>query len=86
MPEDRLFESLDHGPGFDAEFLDEQAPSFPVDVERLGLASGAVEREHELCAERLPIRMLPGERLELADEFCSAAEGEVGVDASLEGY
>ena len=28
--------------------------------------------------------MLPGERLELADEFCPAAEGEVGVDATFE--
>ena len=38
-----------------------------------------------MCAKRLAIRMLLGERLELADELCPAAEGEVGVDATFEG-
>src|SRR5262245_49823323 len=69
----------------DSELVDEQAPRLPVDVERLDLSTGAVEREHELCAKRLAIRMQSGERLEFADEVPPAAEGEVCVDPPLEG-
>ena len=85
LSQDRLFELLDRGAGLDPELVDEQASRVSVDVERLCLASRPVERQHELCAKRLAIRMLPGERLELADELCPAAEGEVGVDATFEG-
>src|SRR5262245_37392080 len=56
MSQDRLLELLDHGAGLDTQFVDEQAPCLPVHVERLCLSSGAVERQHELRAQRLAVR------------------------------
>ena len=55
-----------------------------VGVERLGLASRAVEREHQLAAQPLAQRVLGDQRLELADQLSVAAERELGVDAPLE--
>ena len=61
-------------------------PGLPVYAERLGLPSGAVERQHELSAQRLTIagaaRVSDSSS---RDEFRPAAEREVGVDAPLEG-
>ena len=51
-----------------------------VGLERLGLAPGAVEREHLLAAQPLAQRMLADERLELAGDLGVAAAGEVRVD------
>ena len=53
-------------------------------LERVGVAPRAVEREHELGAQALAQRLLPGQRLELAHELGMAAEREVGVDPSLQ--
>ncbi len=53
-------------------------------MQRLGLAVGAVEGEHELAPEPLPQRMPSDERLQLADELSVAAEREVGLDALFE--
>ena len=55
-----------------------------VDLERVGVAAGAVEREHELGVGALAQRLLPRQRLELAHELGMAAEREVGVDPSLQ--
>ena len=51
--QDRPLEPPQLGPGLDARSLDEQRPSFAVALERVGLPSGAVEREHELRARAL---------------------------------
>ena len=64
--------------------MDEEPPRVAIEIERLGLATRAVQRQHELGPERLAERMLTDERLQLADELRRAAEGEVGVDAALE--
>ena len=53
-------------------------------MQRLGLAVGAVEGEHELAAEALPQRVAGDERLQLADELGVAAEREVGLDPLFE--
>ena len=70
--------------GLDPELLDQRPARVAVDVERLGLATRAVEREHELAAQALAQRVLGDQRLELADELGVAAERELGVDALLE--
>ena len=46
----------------------------PVDLERLGLAPRPVEREHQLAAETLAQRVVPDERLELAEHGDVPAE------------
>ena len=59
-------------------------PRAPKGLERLGLATGAVQAEHQLAAEPLAQRMLPHERLQLADDLGMTARGELGVDPLLE--
>ncbi len=53
-------------------------------MQRLGLAVGAVEGEHELAPEPLAQRVPSDERLQLADELSVAAEREVGLDPLFE--
>ncbi len=65
----------------DAELLDEPAAGRLVDLQRVGLAAGAVEGEHELAAQALLQRMLGGEGFQLADQLGVLAEREVGLDA-----
>ena len=55
----------------------------PVRVERVGLATAAIQGEHQLLDESLARRMAPDERLELADEHGVPAELQIGVDARL---
>ena len=84
LVEDRPLELLKGRARLDAQLVDEQTPRLPIDLERLRLPSGAVERQHELRAKPLAERMLADERLELCDELSVAPECEVGVDAPLE--
>ena len=56
----------------------------PVDGERVSLAPGAVEREHELTAKALAQRLGADQGLELSDELRVAPEREVGLDPLLE--
>ena len=68
----------------DAELVDERPSGVLVDVERLGLPTAPVEREHQQRAEPLTQRMLGGERLELRDQVWPATEREVCLDPFLE--
>ena len=66
LREDRALERLQRRGRLDPEALDERLPGRAVDLERLGLPAGAVEREHQLAAQPLAQRMLRDEGLELA--------------------
>ena len=68
----------------DAELVDERPSGGLVDVERLGLPTAPVEREHQQRAEPLTQRMLGGERLELRDQVWPATEREICLDPFLE--
>ena len=85
MAEDRLLELLQGRARLDAELVDEQPPRLAIDLERLGLATRAVQRLHERRPEPLAERVLADEHLDLTDELCEAAEREVGVEPPLEG-
>ena len=52
--------------------------------QRVGLAAGAVEREHELRPQPLAQRLAAGQRLELAGQVAVAAQRQLGVDPVLE--
>jgi hypothetical protein len=65
----------------EAELLDERLPRFLVGAQRVRLAAGPVQREHQLPAQTLAERVLGDERLELADCLIVAAEREVAVNA-----
>ncbi|MBA3261287.1 MAG: hypothetical protein H0T69_02190 [Thermoleophilaceae bacterium] len=68
----------------DPELFGQNPTSVLVDLERIGLAPGAVEREHELFPEALAQRVAAHELLELPDQVRMAAELEVGGDPILE--
>ena len=59
-------------------------PGVLVGLERVGLAVGAVEGEHQLGPETLPVRVLVDERLELPDHLAVAAEHELRLDQPFE--
>ncbi len=64
------------GAGVDAEVLDEQFADPAEFGEGLGLASGAVEGEHQVAAEGFAQRVLGDQFAQVADEFAALAEGE----------
>ena len=66
LAEDRRVHAAQQRARLEAELLDEQLPSLAVDLERLRLPAGAVEREHELRAQPLAQRVRADEALELA--------------------
>ena len=50
LTQDRGVELPQERPRLEPEALDERFAAFPVDLERVGLAPRAVEREHQLAA------------------------------------
>ena len=78
--EDVPLELLELRRRFEAEVVRQPPARVGVRGERVGLAATAVEREHELRAQRLAQRVVGHERLQLADHVRLAAEREVGVD------
>ena len=83
MLEDLALQPLEVGAGLEAELLGERAATLLVDLQRLALAVGAVQGQHELPAQPLAQRMLADEQLELADQLAVAAEGELGLELLL---
>ena len=84
MGEDLGFEACELGAGVQAEVLDEGVAGAAVGVERVGLAAGAVEGEHELGVEALAVRVVGGEAFELGDELRAAAEVQLELEAAFE--
>ena len=64
----------------DGQFLDQQRAPGAVGLERVGLATAAVESDHQLPAEPLAQRMLRNELLELGAYAAVPAKREFGVD------
>src|SRR5581483_10433189 len=84
LTEDRALELPELAARLDPEPVDERAAGRLVGLERLGLAPGAVEHEHQLAAEALAQRLGGDETLELADDVELAAELDVGFDPQLD--
>ena len=66
------------------ELLDERVARVLVGRQRLGLAPGTVEREHQLGTRPFAERLGGDDRLELADELRMTPEREIGVDPILD--
>jgi hypothetical protein len=84
LSEDRALEALERRTGLDAQFPDEQLAGLLVGRERVGLASGPVEGEHELAAKALAVRMAGDEGFELGDEVAAVPELQLGIDSLLD--
>jgi hypothetical protein len=70
--------------GLDAELPDEDTAGVGERVQRLGLPSGPVERQHQLAGEPLPERMLAHQRQQLLRRIGVAAEREDHLDTLLD--
>jgi hypothetical protein len=68
----------------DAQLVHEPPTRGAIGLERLGLASAAVEGDEPQALEALTQRVLAGQRLELDDHLRVPPQGEVGLDAVLE--
>src|SRR5262249_39710959 len=79
--QDRALEVLQRAARLESELFRKDLAGLPVDLERVGLASRPVKREHQLPAQALLERVRLCQSFELRDELVAAAEREVGVDA-----
>jgi hypothetical protein len=68
----------------EAELVFEVAPCPLIDLEGLYMATRAIERDHELCDEVLPIRCLIDQPAQLSHERGMASKGKIRVDADLD--
>ena len=82
--QDRLLERLQALARLEPELLVEQAARLLVRVERLGLATRPVEREHELAADALAKRVPGDETFQLGRDRGVTAECELGLDPLLD--
>jgi hypothetical protein len=71
------------GPRLEAHLLDQHRPRLAVGLQRVGLAAGAVQREHPLRVQALLERMRGDEPLELGDRLAVASGRERRVDRQL---
>ena len=72
------------GPGLEAELLDQVPAAVAHDLERVGLAAGAVEREHQRPAQPLAQRVLGHERAQLADQVGGLPARQLGGEPLLD--
>ena len=77
-------EAAQLGSRFDPDLPYEHLARLAVGLERVGLAPGAISREHLLATQTLPQRVLSDKPVELGDKLVMPAEREVSVDAILD--
>jgi hypothetical protein len=79
-----LLELLERRTRLDPEFRDEFLSRPAIDVEGFGLATVAIEREHQLCAQPLAKAVCSNEVFELDDDSSVSPEIEFRLDPQLE--
>ena len=67
----------------DPELLDQRPARVLVGLQRVRLPVRPVQREHQLRAQALPVRMLVHQPLQLGDHLSVPAQRELGVDRLL---
>ena len=68
----------------EAELIDESPPHLLIRRERVGLAVGPIEGEHELRVQPLPERVLAREPLQVGDQVSGVTRRERRVKPILE--
>ena len=71
------------GAGVDAQFPGQQHPPGAVGFQRVGLAAGPVQRDHQLPAQPLPQGMLIHQPFQLRAQGGMLAERELRLDPVL---
>ena len=84
LPKNRAVQPAELFARLDAEIIDEASSRRLIGVERLRLASSAVEREHQELPLGFPKGMLDHERFELGDHISGASALDVRIDPLLE--
>ena len=84
LAQDRRLQALKQRARHEAELLVEGLARLPIDLERVRLATGAVESEHQLPAQPLAQRVVPDQGLELRHQVGCAAEREIRHEALLD--
>ena len=79
-----MLQALEGRARVDAELLDQLRSGAAQDVERVGLAVAAVEREGEQAPRVLAPRVLGDVGVELGDDRGRVAEREPGLGAALD--
>ena len=79
-PQDAEIDLLELGGRVHPELVGEQFAALVVRGDRLGLASGGVQRAHELGAGAFGQRVGGEQHAELTDQAGALAEGQVGLD------
>jgi hypothetical protein len=81
--ENRSLQVAQLGAGVEPEVVDQPLRGVAVGGQRVGVATGAVEREHQLGHHPLAGGMLAHQRLKLTDHLAVAAEQQVCLNARL---
>src|SRR4029078_12862732 len=68
----------------EADFLTEKSAKLVRATKRVGLATGSVQREHELAPETLAQSRLDHQTFELTDDLAVIAERQARVDELLD--
>ena len=84
LSEDRRLELPQLRARLESELVCQHATRVAVGLERVRLSARAVQRQHELRAKPLAVRMLGHEHLQLGHQLGLTPELEVGVDPLLE--
>ena len=79
------FETAELRARLQAQLLDEHVAGPLVRADRVGLAAGTVQRQHQRGPEPLAQRVASHQRLQLAHEHAVMSEHQVGVDPILDG-
>ena len=85
LAQDRGLQALQLGSRLDADLLDQGGARLHVGLERVRLASAAIQREHPLGVQALAQRVLGQQRVNLTEDLLVAAGGQVGIDGQLGG-
>lgn len=78
-----LVRPADGGAGFRPQLLHEFPAQGVEDLERLGLAPGPVQGDHELAVQFLAQRVLRGQDAEFIEDLAVVPEAEAGVEGPL---
>ena len=84
MGEDRVLQVPQLDSRLETQLAVEELSAFPVGLEGLRLAAGAVEREHQEPAQPFAKGVLADKRFELGHQLRRLSAGEVGLDALFE--
>jgi hypothetical protein len=84
LGQDRALELFERRTRLDPELIDQHPAGLLIALERVGLATAAVQREHQLGLQALAQRMLAHEPLQLARQPGVLPQRELRVDPILE--